>query len=74
MGNEIGYDAEAKRIIIRPKNYFDQNGKKTAEYRELLEYIQHIYYVLMTRGIQGTFLYICDLDLKEFFSQYIEVQ
>ena len=74
MGNEIGYDVEEKRIIVRLQKYFDQNGKKTVEYRELFEYIQYIYYVLMTRGIQGTFLYICDPGLKEFFSQYIEVQ
>ena len=74
MGNEIGYDTDKKRIIIRPQEYFDQNGKKTADYGELLEYIQHIYYVLMTRGIQGTYLYICDPDLREYFSQYIDVQ
>ncbi len=74
MGNEIGYDTNKNRIMIRPKEYFDQNGKKTAVYGELLEYIQHIYYVLMTRGIQGTYLYICDPNLKEYFSKYIDVQ
>ncbi len=74
MGNEICYDTDKKHTIIRPHEYFDQNGKRTADYEELLEYIQHIYYVLMTRGIQGTYLYICDPDLKEYFSQYIDVQ
>ena len=74
MGNEIGYDTNKNRIMIRPKEYFDQDRKKTAVYEELLEYIQHIYYVLMTRGIQGTYLYICDPNLKEYFSKYIDVQ
>ena len=64
---------DQKCIIIRPQEYFDQNGKRTAAYEELLEYIQHVYYVLMTRGIQGTYLYICDPDLREYFSQYIDV-
>lgn len=73
MGNEIGYDKDNKWIIIRPENYFDQNGKKTASYEELLEYIKHIYYVLMTRGIKGTYLYICDDDLRNYFSEIIEV-
>ena len=74
LGKDIGYDKANKRIIVRPDCYFDQNGKRTAEYEELLEYIKNIYYVLMTRGIKGTFLYICDDDLREYLSQYIETE
>ena len=74
MGEEIGYDVDKKCIVVRPQNYFDQNGKKTAKYEELKEYIQNIYYVLMTRGIRGTYLFICDPDLKKYFSQYIDVE
>lgn len=74
IGNEIGYDAEKKSIIVRPQNYYDQNGKKTAEYEELKEYIQHIYYVLMTRGIRGTYLYVCDPELRKYISQYVDTE
>lgn len=74
LGNEIGYDPDKKRIIIRAENYYDQNGKKTAGYEELKEYIQHIYYVLMTRGIRGTYLYICDPDLRGYISQYVDTE
>lgn len=74
IGNEIGYDSEKKSMIVRPQNYYDQNGKKTAEYEELKEYIQHIYYVLMTRGIRGTYLYVCDPDLRKYLSQYIDTE
>lgn len=74
IGNEIGYDLDKKKIIIQPQNYYDQNGKKTAEYEELKEYIQHIYYVLMTRGIRGTYLYICDPGLREYISKYIDTE
>ena len=42
LGNEIGYDEKEKSIIVRSQNYYDQNGKKTAGYEELKEYIQHI--------------------------------
>ena len=73
VGNEIGYDPENEEIIIRPENYYDQNGKKTAGYEELKEYIQHIYYVLMTRGIRGTYVYVCDPALREYMSRYIDV-
>lgn len=73
MGKEIGYDKENKCIVVRQENYYDKNGKKTASYEELLEYIKHIYYVLMTRGIRGTYLYICDSDLRDYFSEFIEI-
>ena len=74
LGNEIGYDPDEKNIIIHSENYFDQNGKGRAEYEELKEYIQHIYYVLMTRGIRGIYLYVCDSNLRNYISQYVDVE
>lgn len=71
MGEEIGYDSNKKEIIVRPEHYYDQNGKKTASAEELLDYIKHIYYVLMTRGIKGTYLYICDKSLKKYIASII---
>ena len=38
----------------------------------LLEYLTNIYLTLMTRGIKGTYLYICDDALREYFEQYVE--
>ena len=74
LGKDIGYDKNKKQIIVRPDNYYDQNGKRTAEYDELLEYIKNIYYVLLTRGIKGTYLFVCDDDLREYLKQYIEME
>lgn len=74
LGKDIGYDKNMKQIIVRKELYFDQNGKRSTTYEQLLEYIKNIYYVLMTRGIKGTFLYVCDDDLREYLSQYIEVE
>ena len=28
----------------------------------------------MTRGIKGTYLYVCDDELREYLSQYMEVE
>ena len=74
LGNEIGYNPDTKSIIVRGEHYYDQNGKKTASYEELKEYIQHIYYVLMTRGIRGTYLYVCDPKLRDYISHYIDTE
>ena len=49
----LGMIKAAGKIIVRPECYFDKNGKRTANYEELLEYITNVYYVLMTRGNQG---------------------
>lgn len=74
LGKDIGYDKKTGQIIVHPECYFDKNGKRTATYEELLEYITNVYYVLMTRGIKGTYLFICDDDLRDYLSQYIEME
>ncbi|WP_343208210.1 DNA/RNA helicase domain-containing protein [Anaerolentibacter hominis] len=73
LGRDIRYDREKNQIYISRKDYFDQNGKNTATEAELLEYIRNIYYVLLTRGIKGTYLYICDEGLREYFKNFVEV-
>ena len=73
LGNDIGYDKKTGKIIVRPECYFDKNGKRTASYEELLDYIKNVYYVLLTRGIRGTYLYVCDENLRDYLSDYIEV-
>ncbi len=74
FGKDIGYDKKTGKICIYPENYYDQNGKKTATDEDLLEYIKNIYYVLVTRGIKGTFLYVCDDDLRNYLAKYIEME
>lgn len=73
LGNDIGYDKESGEITVNPNQYFDKNGKNTASKEELLNYIKNVYYVLMTRGFEGTYLYVCDENLKEWLSNYIDV-
>ena len=72
LGRDIGYDSKTGKIIIRPDHYFDKNGKRATSDANLLEYIKNIYYVLMTRGIYGTYIYVCDDELREYIKQYVE--
>ena len=74
LGEDIGYDKKNKRIVIHADHYYDKNGKRTAKEEELLEYITNVYYVLMTRGIKGTYLYVCDDDLREYIMKYVEME
>jgi uncharacterized protein len=73
IGNDIGYDPVLKRMFLRRDNYFDKKGKENnpvlgIEYSDddVLHFVLNIYKVLLTRGIRGTFVYVCDPALREF--------
>ncbi|WP_315072491.1 DNA/RNA helicase domain-containing protein [uncultured Clostridium sp.] len=74
IGNDLKYDKDNNCIVVDPGSYYDQKGKATATIEELTEYIINIYYVLMTRGIKGTYIYVCDENLREYFAKFVQVQ
>lgn len=70
FGPEIYYDGS--HICIDKENYHDAAGKKTVKNdEELKDYIINIYSVLMSRGIKGTYVYVCDDKLREYFKKYM---
>jgi DUF2075 family protein len=73
IGNDLGYDPEKQKLVFYRENYHDKKGKEnnkrlgiTYSDEDLLEYVVNIYRVLLTRGIRGTYLYVCDPDLRRF--------
>ena len=60
-------------ICINKANFKDAVAKKKASDEDLRKIIVNAYYVLMTRGMLGTFLYVCNPALKEYLSRYIPV-
>lgn len=73
LGNDIKYDKEHQCIVIDRNSYFDKYGKYGADEQSLKEYILNVYYVLMTRGIKGTYLYVCDEELRRYLGKYVEL-
>jgi DUF2075 family protein/predicted GIY-YIG superfamily endonuclease len=72
FGNEITYDKVKTKIAILKENYFDINGKQSiANPEELKDFIINIYKTIMLRGIKGTYVYVCDKNLKEYFAKHI---
>jgi DUF2075 family protein/ABC-type dipeptide/oligopeptide/nickel transport system ATPase subunit len=72
IGNDLGYDPILKKLVFRRENYFDIKGKENnkvlgIEYsdEDILKYVVNIYRVLLTRGIKGTFIYVCDPELRK---------
>lgn len=72
FGKEITYDKNSKKIKVIKNNYHDIKGKQALENEdELLKYIVKIYKTMMYRGIKGTYIYVCDKDLREYFEKHI---
>jgi len=72
FGKEITYNKNSKKIEVIKNNYHDTKGKQALENEdELLEYIVKIYKTMMYRGIKGTYIYVCDRDLREYFEKHI---
>ncbi|MBO5143126.1 MAG: DUF2075 domain-containing protein [Clostridia bacterium] len=72
IGNELKYDDEKNIIYVDRKEYYDAKGKADTSDEELLNYILHIYIVMCTRGMRGTYLYVCDEKLRKYLGKYID--
>ncbi|TBT84010.1 DUF2075 domain-containing protein [Propioniciclava sinopodophylli] len=72
IGPDLRYDEASARIVVDRANYHDKKGKENnpklgrqVTDDDLLTYITNIYAVLLTRGMRGTFVYVCDPALRE---------
>ncbi len=73
IGLDLTYNIETKQIEASKNNYYDVKGKvKIKDLTILKEYIINIYQVLLTRGIKGTYVYVCDDNLKAYLAKYID--
>lgn len=72
FGNEISYDKLNNEIVIIKENYFDKRGTPSKNDPSILkDFIINIYKTIMLRGIKGTYVYVCDKNLREYFRNHI---
>lgn len=78
IGHDLRYDPNQGRLYVDRESYRDAKGKENNKKRgieysddDLLEFIRNIYGVLLTRGIRGTYIYVCDPDLRAYLSAAI---
>ena len=71
IGPSLGYDKNKNQIVAFPDLYKDRNGKAGIEPKQLKEFILNIYYVLLTRARLGTYIFIEDINLREYFKNQI---
>jgi len=73
IGPELSFNKNKKKFIIKKDKYMDINGSKgVKDEEELKQYIINIYKTLLTRGIEGTYVYIVDKDLRDFFKEQFQ--
>ncbi|WP_343693890.1 DNA/RNA helicase domain-containing protein [Chitinophaga sp.] len=72
FGKEITYNKDKNEIVIRKENYYDTVGKSGIDNATLKNFIINIYTTLLQRGMNGTYIYVCDKDLADYFAQYIK--
>ena len=80
IGKDLSID-ENNNIIAIYENYYDKVGKTNyrgkgtkslkEDNKELTRLIKNIYKILLTRGQKGTFIYICDNKLRDYFKKFI---
>jgi DUF2075 family protein len=77
IGNDLRYDPDGRRLYFDRSSYYDAKGKEnnralgiTYSDQDLLRYVCNIYAVLLTRGIRGTYVYVCDPGLREFLRPF----
>ena len=80
IGRDIRFDPIQHKIVFSRENYFDSKGilnnrQLGISYsdEDILTWVLNIYRVLLTRGIKGTYIYICDDQLREHLKKYIEL-
>ena len=69
IGNDLRFDPKKNEYYVDWKSYKDPAGKKGLKKQpdKLSEYVRNIYKVLMSRGIKGCYVYICNEEVKRHF-------
>ena len=72
IGRDIAYDAKLQRLVPCRKEFRDTGAKNLARDADsLFEVIANAYYVLMTRGMRGTYLYVVDPEVRTYLTRFI---
>lgn len=78
IGPDLSLDPTTNRLRFNRSSYFDTRGKANNNLLgirysddDLLTFVENIYGVLLTRGIRGTYVYVCDPVLRERFRRRV---
>lgn len=75
IGPDLVYSSHSGEMAFNRAQFFDgksiqRNKQRKFTDDELVTYIQNIYAVLLTRGMLGTYIYVCDPELWFYLAEY----
>lgn len=72
IGPDLQFDPARGRLVFNRADYYDPTAANNMPRRgisftdnEILGLVENIYTVLLTRGMLGTYIYVCDAPLRE---------
>ena len=68
FGNDLIYDPKKKEWVGKRENSCDP----TLNVDNYIDYAKHVYRVLLTRGMQGCYVYFLDKDTEKYFRSIIK--
>lgn len=73
IGNDLKYDKPTGRVITDKSACKDPVLRRNVKEANMTfdDYVRNIYRVLMSRGMKGCYLYVCDENLRKFFKQLL---
>jgi DUF2075 family protein len=68
IGKDVFFDKNTQRLEINPIHFHDKGSSKglKKDYEELRRFVLNSYKTMMKRGIKGLYLYIVDLELRNY--------
>lgn len=72
FGEEIDYNPETNQIEINLDKFYDSNVKKSNTIEVVKNYILNTYATIMSRGIKGCYVYVCNENLREYLKKFIK--
>ncbi len=73
IGKDLYYDKKAKKIKANKGYFFDKKAKEETTDNQLFQYIVNAYKVLLTRGMDGCYIYVEDDALREYLKSFIDL-
>lgn len=70
IADDLRIDSNTGELVGNKDSYWDQKGKNKTTAEQLTEYIKKIYYVLLTRGIYGTHIYVYNPELRDYLRRF----
>lgn len=78
IGKDLRFDSASARIYFDRDSYHDPRGTTNnrmlgVSYSDddILQFVRNIYAVLLTRGMLGTYVYVCDEPLREHLREFL---